>query len=305
MTSINASTSLSISRRPALPILALLVALAAGLLLLLPGGPVQAHDPGDTVNFPADHDTLNHLHYGENGTGVVRTFTSDDPESQDILWDVTGLDADDFEIMADRNGNGVLRFKKSPNYEAPSDRGLGDDDTVVFTAGDNDYEITVRATEVRAGSSGRALSTESDITVVVENMDELGLVELNWLHPEVGTEITATLDDADTPFGDLTEVSWEWSTSTVNNPDPNDESDWDAATGDGANTLSYMPIGVRVTIPEAHAQYIRRRGQVPAGQGHLYGRPWRTDGGYEVVPDGTRRDYFLQRWHRQSRQRLA
>ena len=251
MTSIDTSRPLSISRRPAPLILAFLIALAAGLLLLLPGGPVQAHDPGDTAIFPDDHDTLNHLHYGENGTGLVRTFTSDDPESEDILWDVTGTDADDFEIMGDSDGNGVLRFKKSPDYEAPSDRGLDLDgdgnftDEGEFAPVDNDYEITVRATEVRAGSSGRALSTESHVTVVVENMDELGVVELNWLQPEVGTMITATLDDVD-GLDDLVTPAWQWATSKVDNPDPNDESDWDDATGIGADTAIYTPIGVRV-----------------------------------------------------------
>ena len=232
MTSINASTPLSTRKRPAPLILVFLVALTAGLLLLLP---VQAHDPAES---PAGHDTLNHIHYAENGTDPVRTFTSEDPENQAILWDVTGLDADDFEIMGDSNGNGVLSFKKSPNFERASDRGLdlNDDDNFTdageFAPDDNDYQITVRATEVRAGSSGRALSTETHITIVVENMDELGEVELNWLQPEVGTPITATLDDEDgLPDGEG--VTWEWSTSKVNNPDPNDESDWDVGTGDG------------------------------------------------------------------------
>jgi hypothetical protein len=51
------------------------------------------------------------IEYDENGTGPVRTFTSDDPEQQGIDWDVTGTDAEDFTI--DRFGE--LRFKKSPN----------------------------------------------------------------------------------------------------------------------------------------------------------------------------------------------
>ena len=234
------------------PVVLIIGALLATLLVLtLLDNRALAHDPGDAENLPANHDTLNHIHYAENGTGSVRTFTSDDPETQDILWDVTGTDAGDFEIMGDRNGNGVLSFKKSPNFERPSDRGLDVDSNDDFTGegdfapGDNDYEITVRATEVRAGSSGRALSTESHITVVVENMDELGVVELNWLQPEVGTMITATLDDVD-GLDDQVTPTWQWATSKVNNPDPNDESDWDIATGTGANTEIYTPAGVRV-----------------------------------------------------------
>ena len=76
-------------------------------------------------------------------------------------------------------------------------------------------------------------------------MDELGVVELNWLQPEVGTMITATLDDVD-GLDDQVTPTWQWATSKVNNPDPNDESDWDIATGTGANTEIYTPAGVRV-----------------------------------------------------------
>ena len=53
---------------------------------------------------------------------------------------------------------------------------------------DSMYQITVRATEERKpGVTGRALSTESHITVAVINVNEPGVVELSWLQPEVGT----------------------------------------------------------------------------------------------------------------------
>ena len=74
MTSINASTPLSISRRPASLIFALLAVLTVGLLLLLPGGPVQAQDAGT-------------MSYAENGTDPVFTFTASDPEGVGtIVW---------------------------------------------------------------------------------------------------------------------------------------------------------------------------------------------------------------------------
>ena len=56
--------------------------------------------------------------YAENGTDAVRTFTSTDPEGAGIDWDVTGLDADFFQIDA----RGVLMFKSPPDYENPKDK---------------------------------------------------------------------------------------------------------------------------------------------------------------------------------------
>ena len=48
------------------------------------------------------------------------------------------------------------------------------------------------------------------------------MVELNWLQPEVGTAITATLDDLDGVPGIPT---WTWYRSKVRNPNPNPSTD--------------------------------------------------------------------------------
>ena len=57
---------------------------------------------------------------------------------------------DDFEV----NG-GVLTFKKSPDFENPTDRVRVADDSVTpdvtaIAGNDNDYQVTVRATELLA-----------------------------------------------------------------------------------------------------------------------------------------------------------
>ena len=230
MTPINVSTSLPITRRLSFPILAFLAALAVGLLLFLPGGPARAQEAGPIL-------------YAENGTEPVRVFTSTDPEgtnpTRDIDWDVTGIDADDFTIRDD-NGNGWLTFRESPDFETPTDRaGEAIDPT------DNLYQVTVRATE-QSGYTGRALSTERDITVEVTNVNEDGAVEIEWRQPQVDVEIRAFLTD---PDGDLTDVAWTWTVSKVANPDPNTETHWEAFNGavgspetDGARAIStYTP----------------------------------------------------------------
>ena len=62
------SPSKFISKGLAFPVLALLATLAVGLLVLLPGGPVQAQESRTTIE------------YAEKGTGPVAEFTAVDPE---------------------------------------------------------------------------------------------------------------------------------------------------------------------------------------------------------------------------------
>ena len=101
-----------LNRRLALPILAILALLAASLLFLLPGSPLQAQDDGT-------------IEYAENGTGPVATYTAVDPEGTAVKWSLAVVDpvddAGDFDI-----DDGVLTFKKSPNYEAATGGGPAD-----------------------------------------------------------------------------------------------------------------------------------------------------------------------------------
>ena len=70
--------------------------------------------------------------YPENGTDPVATYTAVDPEQTAIVsWSLGGDDADDFKI-----DDGVLNFKKSPNFEMA---------TMADT--DNMYSVTVQATD--------------------------------------------------------------------------------------------------------------------------------------------------------------
>ena len=88
----------------ALTVTAFLAVLAFGLLFLLPVGPAWAQD--DTIMYP------------EKGTEPVETYTASDPEGAMVHWSLGGVDASDFMIE-----DGVLRFKKSPDYETPKGGG--------------------------------------------------------------------------------------------------------------------------------------------------------------------------------------
>ena len=62
--------------------------------------------------------------YPENGTGLVKSYRATDDEDDQtrtaLKWSLGGTDFDDFSL-----DNGVLRFKKSPNFEGPTGGGPG------------------------------------------------------------------------------------------------------------------------------------------------------------------------------------
>ena len=65
----------------------------------------------------------------ENSTGVVATYSANDPEDGTIEWILGGDDRNEFTISS-----GELRFASVPDYENPTD-----------TGGDNTYAVTVHA----------------------------------------------------------------------------------------------------------------------------------------------------------------
>ena len=189
----------------------------------------------------------------------VRTFTSEDPEGAGINWDVTGIDADDFTISG-----GILKFKKSPNFEKPMDRmhvdldrnrdgDMADTDEGIdvaeMMAADNMYQITIRASEMReSGRMDRALSTETHVTVEVTNEPEDGMVTIDLRQPEVWTPIRATITD---PDDNVADYDWTWYVSTVTNPIDDAENHWAEVTGTVSikMTTLYTPDGVRARNP--------------------------------------------------------
>ena len=154
-------------------ILALLAALAVGLLFLLPGGPLQAQD----ANGPIEYD--------ENGTGPVATYTAVDPEGTAITsGTLDGTDADAFTIVG-----GVLRFAETPDYEMPAD--VAGTSPSTAAANDNEYEITIQAMD-STGKTGM-----QEVMVEVINVDEDGTVTLSARQPLVAVAFTASLIDPD------------------------------------------------------------------------------------------------------------
>ncbi len=116
----------------------------------------------------------------ENGSLVVTAYLADDPEnSTTSTWSLDGDDKDDFEI----SDSGVLSFLAVPDYEAQ-----------------DEYSVTVQ-------NSDGVFTGELAVTVTITNIDERGEIELSSEQPQVGTALTATLEDDD---GDLSDIAWTW-----------------------------------------------------------------------------------------------
>ena len=218
-----ASLSPFLNRRLALPILAILAVLAASLLFLMPGGPLQAQDSS--------------IIYEENGTDHVATFTGSDPEGRPVYWSLTdAVVADVVETadIADRehfmiSSDGVLSFRFSPDYEMPRGNPIGDDNT-------NTYKVVVEASDDAPGAGDAINIGYEMVTVMVTDMDDPGMVSLSAQQPQVDAALTATLTDDDATTDQITAAKWKWDhSSAANGP-------WTPILT--ATTNSYLPLGV-------------------------------------------------------------
>ena len=158
--------------------------------------------------------------YAENGTDAVGTYTARGPEAASAGWTLEGDDAGQFRLSSSSGMSTMLMFRSAPNYEMP--RGMAKSDTNT-----NTYMVTLKATD------GTDIGTDThDVTVMVTNEEEAGMVSLSSMTPVVGTELTATLTDPDMVMDDT--VMWQWSKSM--------SMDGDFTDIDEATMMSYTPV---------------------------------------------------------------
>ena len=122
----------------------------------------------------------NQLTYKENGTGPVATFDANDPDNDDLSWQVEGPDRKSFEI----SDEGVLSFKTSPDFENPAD-----------SNGDNEYRISITVED----DASPSLDDSEAVSVLVTNQNELsdisGDAELSVQEGQTGLLEQYTVDD--------------------------------------------------------------------------------------------------------------
>ena len=185
--------------------------------------------------------------YDEKGMDPVATFTATDEDGDPLKWDVEGPDAEDFSI-----DGGVLSFKKSPDFENPTDRGRAEDPDTEATefepAGNRAYLVTITATEDVADREEGETNMKGikAVTVTVNNVEEDGTVTITLRQPEVDTELTASTTDPDEDTTTdttaiTTGVMYQWSIPKVNRPVLDNDDHWQDSTGTGNNQPGYTP----------------------------------------------------------------
>ena len=173
-------------------------------------------DPGAIMDSRRNND------YAENGTDPVATFSSEDPDGDDITWTVV------------RRPDGTLfEFRRwttpvsSVSWHLPTTRdpagGSGDDS--------NTYEITVTATDDGTDDGTDGLTATKEVMVKVTDVEERATIELSTRQPVVGQMLTATLKNDDEVVSD---VRWNW-TGIEGMPEP-------PTTAEPSYSNTYMPL---------------------------------------------------------------
>ena len=119
--------------------------------------------------------------FAERATGAVYTVAATDQDAGATLtYSLTGTDAARFNINAT---TGVITFKSTPNYEAPTDAGKN-----------NVYDVTVRA------SDGTNITTK-DVAITVTNVNEAPVITsaatASFAENGTGTVYTVAATDVD------------------------------------------------------------------------------------------------------------
>ena len=205
------------------------IALFAAVLLAVLYLATQSFFPA----FAQENQMDETIPYNENDTVPVATYTAMDPEGEAVTWSVTDSNGGtvDFEITS-----GMLTFINPPDYESPTGGSTDNSET---------YTVTITVTDA---DDVQQLHTW-DVTVNLQNVNELGEVTFSHPQPKEGTAISVTLTDDDLAIDgdgvlvtpnttDLTNspsTTWQWYRSETGS-DPWTEIE------EMATSSSYTPV---------------------------------------------------------------
>ena len=125
--------------------------------------------------------------YMENGTEVIGTYTAGGREAASTTWMLGGADVDNFMVEPSSGLSVMLKFRSSPDYEAPMDSG-----------GDNTYQVTLTVED------GTYMDTKA-VKVIVTDVEELGTLSGDSSHSymENGDGAVGTYTASDGSMSDV------------------------------------------------------------------------------------------------------
>ena len=131
---------------------------------------------------------LANVSLAEDRMTTVGNYTAVGADASSASWTLEGDDIGEFMIEGSPGMSVMLKFKTSPDYEAPANA-------------NNMYMVTLKATDSEGNMAMKP------VTVMVTNMDEMGTLVLSSTTPSVDAELTATLTDLD---GMVSGETWMW-----------------------------------------------------------------------------------------------
>ena len=146
------------------------------------------------------------------GVEIGTPVTAADQEMDPLTYSLDDTDGASFDI---ESSTGQIKTKAPLDYETK-----------------DSYSVTVTARD-RPVDDPEVQSDTITVTINVTNEEEPGEVTLSSVHPQVGTELTATLED---PDGSVSGKTWKWYKSS----DLPSQNNWTEIPG--ATSASYTPV---------------------------------------------------------------
>ena len=146
--------------------------------------------------------TSQFIYYAEKGTGPVTTYTATDPDSDTIIWSLSGADSTLFSI----SNSGELTFRNTPDYEAPED---SDTDNIYLVTVEvygqtqtNPVPVTVTVTNVNEPPAFAAATNTRSVAENTPAGQNIGL-PVEATDPDAGDNLTYSLSGADAASFDI------------------------------------------------------------------------------------------------------
>ena len=144
-----------------------------------PQGPADPNPHAPAIAGPEEVSVAE----GHTGALADADYTTSDDDGDAVTLTLTDAARGPFSLSS----SGTLQVTSALDYESDDTR----------------YEVTLTATDDGEPSK----SSTKQVTVTVDNVDEVGTVTLSSSSPQVGDHLTATLSD---PDGGIRNVSWSW-----------------------------------------------------------------------------------------------
>ena len=169
--------------------------------------------------------------FAENASGTAYTATAIPDTGKTLTYSISGTDAAKFNI---NSATGVVTFKSSPNYEAPTDAGANNVYDVSVTASDGTNSAT-KAVAISVTNVNEAPTVTSAATASFAENATGTVYTATATDPDAGTTLTYSITGADASLFDINATTG----AVTFKSSPN----YEAPTDAGGNNVYDITVG--------------------------------------------------------------